>query len=462
MARVRNVLGTSVLTKFHKTAIENSVNLEIPYKKQESVEGFLLSEDVRIPLHSCSIKDPDSHLLYNYDLDGIVIQLKSVMAIYRGLHYLKLPDISHGDLVLHYQFLKKHVNFAEYSTRGVKAFQHCFGRTIAIMDDGYFLNLTALPKDKGNPSVLLEEYGSYKDIAVAIINEVSLNFREQLWAMSDKDMKRPTMVKQCLSKTGNFHILQQDLQFVMTLVQRAIQNANDSDEYVTLVPTVTQFGQKQDSPLYLDFLRSEEIECLTLHVACSIIHRDPDVHLFWSRNGLQKLVGTSCNMYSILGMHEAVNVQTRLNKRSLDLHQPLLDVFARTPVRFVQLYVESPHHHFDAKHVHPISGLISLCNLQHHHVKSAMSRAADEYMERLQDLCIKMKGQFSLRLEYVTCLDHSWGIPQCLRAEDYINTPALENIFEMYPAVVPFMDSDDFKVVEVLKDILNYFVCTLG
>lgn len=118
------------------------------------------------------------------------------------------------------------------------------------------------------------------------------------------------MVKQCLSRTEKFYVIPQDLDFIMIFLQCAIEKANESDNCVIIVPTTTKVGQKQDHCLYLGFLKTEKIESMSLHMACSIIPMDPDIHLFWSQYGLHSLVDPSRNMYSVLGMHKTVNVET--------------------------------------------------------------------------------------------------------------------------------------------------------
>ena len=166
-------------------------------------------------------------------------------------------------------------------------------------------------------------------------------------------------------------------------------------------------------------------------------------------------------MFTILGMHEAVNIQTKTDKRSLDVHKPLLDIVARTPLHFLQMYVDSPHCQLGRGFCHPISGCVAMCDLQHLQSKLALRNAAGKYLQSLQDCLLKMRGQTRLRLEYVTYIDRSWGIPHFLRPEDGINLPALEKLFETCPVVLPFVDTESCKIVSVIHDSLDFMVSGL-
>lgn len=122
-------------------------------------------------------------------------------------------------------------------------------------------------------------------------------------------------------------------------------------------------------------------------------------------------------------MHEVVNVQTRVDKTQMDVKHPILQVLNKKPLLFIQLYVDSPHCRFNLRYLHPVSGSIVLCDLQHPHTKDSMLKVASDYIDRVRDVCLKMQGQLSSRLEYVTYIDKSAGIPTFLRAQDFLRHP---------------------------------------
>lgn len=249
-------------------------------------------------------------------------------------------------------------------------------------------------------------------------------------------MRRDSIVKQGLTKTKKLEVLLQDLKFLLHILNEAIKHANSSDEYLQLMVTVTRFGQKQDHCLYLGFLNREFVKGLSVHMACRITAKDKNLHLLWSRHGLDHMVGFTTRQFTALGMHEAANAQTPLECPTLDLKHPLLTVLHQAPLRFVQLYADSPHNSH-----HPVSGSVALCGLQHPQSQASVNKAAGEYIDHVQDCCTKMVGQLSLRLEAVSYLGDFWPVP--LRAEDFFDQVALEALLETYPVVLPVMDVED-------------------
>lgn len=98
------------------------------------------------------------------------------------------------------------------------------------------------------------------------------------------------------------------------------------------------------------------------------------------------------------------------------------------------MYISSPHCHFNLKFVHPVSGTIVVCELQHEATKLVMLNAANEYVEHIKDVCLKLLGQLYSRLEYVTSFHKLTGIPYIFRAENFFNVPALDRLFSSHCA----------------------------
>lgn len=282
-----------------------------------------------------------------------------------------------------------------------------------------------------------------------------------LRTLPPEDIKRPSLLKQNLAKTERFEVLFQDLGLILNLLQQGVEHTNRTDNRVVLVPSLTRFSQKQDHPLYLGFLNRSLVVGMSLHLACTITAKDPETHLMWSRYGLQETVGLTTKVFSALGMHEVVNVQTALDKRQMELKHSLLAVFAKSPLRFVQMYVDSPHVRLSPKHLHPVSCCIVLCGLQHHQSRQSLLRAAQEYVEHIRDCALKMVGQLAARVEYVTYIDQSCGILSVLRPEHFFNVPALDAFLSRTPVVVPFCDSSDCSLVDILNQSLEHISSTL-
>ncbi|CAL8238459.1 unnamed protein product, partial [Merluccius merluccius] len=442
------------------TAIENMGNLEAAWASAPSAESFLRTPDVRVPLHASTVRQPSAFLNCSFDLDGVHVELEEVTAVTSGLNFLFLPPVL--KVKKHFFLHRKHVDLQAYSVKGRKALRNCCGVVLAHLHGALFLNLTAMPKDKQTPNPILEEPQAYTRVATEALNEVRENFAEQLQLLSEEDVRRPSFMKQCLSLTAKFEVLPQDLKFVLTLVQRAINHANQDDEYVTLVPSVTKFGQKLGGRFDLAFLDLTKVQAMSVHFALDLVAKDRDLHLLWSRFGLQQVVGLSCSSYSVLGMHECINVQTPLDGRPLDIKHPLLKVLKHSPVRFVQLYVPSPHVHFPLKVNHPISGILALCDLQHQKSREGMQNAATMYLRHVHDAHIKMVGQQGSRLEYVGYFSREGGIPAVIQAGDFFDMPALASMLENFTVLVPIMDTKTCSLPGVLNEVMDHIASSLS
>ncbi len=392
---------TAELSSEMHTANQNTENLLDAFDRFPSVEEFLHCEDVRIPLHPMVIDNPKQSLDYMYDTDGIVIQLDKLQAVTRGIHYLFLPMFQKHMLLPHYHYIKKYLNLTAFSSLGLEVLKNAVGYVIAYVNGAYHLNLTVVPINSKSPNPKLTNSWNYRDFTVSALNELVTSFREFLFVLEPNDMQRPSIQKQCVFDTAKMNVLQQDLAFILGLLDKALMNANNSDEDVFIMVSLTKFGQKQEEPLILDFINTAHVTSMSVHTACNIKAKDPQVHILWSRYGLQDLVGVGGRLFSVLSMHEAVNFQTTLDKKRSNIKNTLLSLLSSKTVRFLQLYVVSPHVHLRMTHKHPVSGVISTCGLLHHQTRKAMYTRAQTYLQHMEDLKLKMVGQLKSRIEQV-------------------------------------------------------------
>lgn len=165
---------------------------------------------------------------------------------------------------------------------------------------------------------------------------------------------------------------------------------------------IYKFGQKSRKPLILSKITDFDniIRC-SLHVACSLTPKDPNMQLFWSRAGLQHLVGARVTLFTAMSMHECANMQTELDQHELDV-DPLLAHIATLPfVTFWQFYVDSPHTHYKSTFRHPISVLIVNGGLSYPNYVEALDTRAEDYYVHMRDVAQKCICPFSLRMEMV-------------------------------------------------------------
>lgn len=150
----------------------NHDNLHYAYSQCQDIANFLTDPNLRVPLHASRISDPAENLKLTFDLDGFFCELESIKAIKIGLHFLFLSPRISRTLENQYVIVRKHVDTTLYSTKGWASLQHCCGLVIGHVDGGYFLNLTAFPKDPQNPHPDLLTKEGFLRVAKEALQEV--------------------------------------------------------------------------------------------------------------------------------------------------------------------------------------------------------------------------------------------------------------------------------------------------
>lgn len=82
-------------------------------------------------------------------------------------------------------------------------------------------------------------------IIAPVLNTVTDNFKELFWGLSPKEKSRPTIQKQCSNNTSRYHILQQDLTFILHLLDKAVEKAN-SCYFLKVLLTLNQDSSLMD------------------------------------------------------------------------------------------------------------------------------------------------------------------------------------------------------------------------
>ncbi len=93
--------------KFFGASEENSRNILDAYYSHDTPEHFLCDEDIRIPLFPTVVEEASETLRFEFDLDGIVIELRTLIAVKAGLHYLFVGRVVGTNLQEHWHQLKK-------------------------------------------------------------------------------------------------------------------------------------------------------------------------------------------------------------------------------------------------------------------------------------------------------------------------------------------------------------------
>lgn len=140
------------------------------------------------------------------------------------------------------------------------------------------------------------------------------------------------------------------MSFILNLCDEAAGEVN-CDPDIKLLFTVSRFGQKSSEDIVLDKLvELHAIECVSVHAAINIVPKKvhKDLHLMWSREGLNGLVGDREQVFPALSMSECATYKSNIDGKPADINKPLLEIFSLkkdATLNFAQFYTDSAHTH---------------------------------------------------------------------------------------------------------------------
>lgn len=166
-----------------------------------------------------------------------------------------------------------------------------------------------------------------------------------------------TLKKNTIFDVFKWRILKKDQHLILNMLEKTL-HACHAPPFHRVSVIAFRFGERDPNQFKLanDFC-IEQITNVTTHVAVTFRTDEDRINLFWSRDGIQKLIGFRGTLNPALSFRDCCNFQTNLDGRSLDISEELKNVckFPKN-IRFLQFYADSPHMHCDIKH--PVSGMI--------------------------------------------------------------------------------------------------------
>lgn len=147
----------------------------------------------------------------------------------------------------------------------------------------------------------------------------------------------------------------------MTILNKAL-NACQAPPHHRISIIASRFGERDSVQFQLanDFCIGLVLS-LTTNIAVTFKSIDKKIHLFWSRDGIQELIGFCGSLLPALFFRDICNFQTNLDGCPTDISDELKNLCMHpSNLRFLQLYADSPHMHCSAKH--SISCIIATCN----------------------------------------------------------------------------------------------------
>ncbi|KAM3597676.1 uncharacterized protein V6R79_007891 [Siganus canaliculatus] len=348
----------------------------------------------------------------------------------------------------------------------MESFRVVRGFCLGQVSSGMFLNASVVPRDTASSTTALwSAKVSYAKVA-ELVGQIRINFVKALRGVGKTDASRGSIQKNSLTDPSRFNVLEQDQRFILGLLDQAMREA-DTDPQLTFMLTLSMFGQKSQESLDLSkIVRLDHIKCTSVHFALTLVpDSETDVHVMWSRLGLEEWVGDRGYMYPVLSMAEAANFQSNLDGRKPDVCRDLLKVLfggeeKRGELNFVQVYTDSPHTRMKIPYKHPVSGVIATCNMIHHEVRRSMYGRALDYLDHMVDLQVKFQKSLDCRIEQVRRFageDH----PSVLRPEDIFGMAELWEELRKKPLLLPFIEHSNTGLMSVLCETIAFLVNVL-
>lgn len=447
---------------------ENMRALSKAFTCSPSVLNFLTDPDILIPLQATTVDSPVEQLAAQFNINGIVIELNFLEKLKIQFSKLRLSLCRNPQLRNSWHIIKKHIDRTKYSSEGLEVLHRLRGIDLAELNDGFKLHVTAIPKSPYGMEKVFSTFGYLSFNTIELINAMLMNFIESLRALPPEQLCRPSLQKIILQNKGYMKVLPQDQEFLLRTLDQS-KDLLPEHETLDLHFYVYKFGHRSQEPLILsDITDFDNIVRLSLHVACTLSTEDPHTLLFWSRAGLEKLVGPRTTVYSAMSMHECANMQTELDEHEVDVSPVLGSIADLLFANHWQFYMDSPHTHALATFRHPVSGLIVIGGLGHPNYTKALESRAQDYYVHMRDLANKAMCKYPLRIEMVQALDAAdlSCLIEPILAVHFFSLRHLKWFLNELPMVIPFKwDEGDCSVQEILCTCLTYMadeLWTLG
>ena len=445
-------------------AKENSLSFSQHCLKHGNVEDFLhrSSEDYLVT-RNVNVAYGEQMLLLDckHDIDGAVLELTSLNAIKFNVYYLNILPRDTNSLVPMYNILKKHLNINLYSQSSQQLLKMSYGIQL-FSGSGWQINLVLLPEANISQRYNIPRGSGYRELAFKYFSALKSKFKESLLNLPPRELCRDSMKKNSLFNVSTWRILSKDQTFILNILDEALRSCNLPRFHIVL-PIAFRFGERYESSMNIDSeFDVNQISALSTHVAVTYSSTEGDFHLFWSRDGIQQVVGNRGTLNPALSFRECCNFQTNLDGRPIDISGDLKNI-CRNPesIHFLQLYADSPHMYCGAKH--PVSGLIGTCGLLHCDTTSHLYNLSEKYLSVSRENCTKLVGIISIRLEVVVAMN---VIPTEIKTADILSTQHLQKLMEKFPLVVPFQEhltiaANEIEFSSFLRDISVHIYQTL-
>ena len=437
-------------------AEENSRNFCSYLVQYENVHEFLHREaDERLVIRSTNATYGEQmfYIRTEYDIDGIVLELDELSSTAFDVSYLNLLPKGRNSLLPLYNVLKKHLKLSNFNKRSLSIVKMCHGIQL-FSAGGWQVSAVLLPHERLERSTEKPNITVYKNKVFDFFEAVKSKFTELLLGLPTADSCLDTIKKNKLYDVSSWRVLRKDQRIILQVLDSAFYDSPIPSDH-RLVFLAYRFGERETSEINLaSSFDTRHISNMSVHAAVSFLSEDDNCHLFWSRVGLQDVIGHRGMLKPALSMHECCNFQSNLDGAQIDIGEHLRNV-CKYPchINFIQCYADSPHMHCDS--IHPVSGIIATSGLLHPDSYAFLKRNCDEYLSVMLENKTKLIGIVGSRLEVVVRLPE---IRNTLTGKDLLSEHQIERLIQNFPMFVPFkkevtISNHPVSVISLLQDV---------
>lgn len=399
------------------------------YISYENVKSFL-QRDKKIYARSVTANkiEQDVFLKYSTDVDGCVVELKSLRGIKMPIRHLTMLHKGLASVRSIHSLLKKHMDLSLYSRKQLANFNQSVGFQF-FYECGWEGWIGMVPCISRQVTEIRKEI--LKDLSYKYFQAIKTGFQEKLYKYCSSQTALRTLMKNDINHIEKMFILPDDSSAILGALQDSIEECRpDGDCEVILF--CFRFGEKMTSGVSLKEFCHKEIHKVTVHSAIDLFSEDID--LFWSTVGLQAVVGCRGVLSTCVSFSDCGNYQSNIDGRAMDISKGLRSICHHPEkLRFLQLYADIAHHRPRTR-FHPVSGSIAGGMVFPKQTSTAFKRDAEQYISSLQTNFYLMKRS-TCRIECVTELTE---LKELVMANDCLDVKHAFTLLEQQPLLVPF------------------------
>lgn len=440
-----------------QTGVENGESVYEMFRECNFSPDNILKRDSNLTLRDCQISDCGQRLWLSqhYDLDGIVATFSSFKDILVPFSYLNILPRGRNSLIPIFNILRKHVKLDEYNRKALQYLKWSEG--IQIVDDHGFQFLIALVPKTG-PRRVFQDYNrnQVEKLQYDFYESFRLKLANNCKSLPEIDITRNTFKKNSILDIRSWHVLPDDREFILNLLYHTERSLPREQNFEFII-IAHRFGDRNSNNINITEFNTANAST-TIHAAVTFSSTILNQNLFWSRSGLQDIIGERGSLYSSLSFRSCCNFQTNLDGRSIDISRDLRQVcIFPERLRFLQMYADLPH--MITCSIHPVFGCIASCGVLHCNIQKSLEKKATEYLNAIDENVLKL-GRSNARLEIV-CETNKENL---ICAENYISKCSLSTLLTKYPIIVPIVQDiyrDNFCFTKYIQAIGKYLLDSL-